>query len=1078
MYLLSIGDLITKGIAGVIILLDCIIYGLIGSAYKIFMAIASARLLTSDAYSTIANNLYAIIGVIMLFVLAYAIIRAIMDPDQMTKGELSGSSLVKNIAIAVIGLAIAPTIFEYLYQAQGLFVEHDVVGKIFFRNFDDNEIPLGTAGIGTSANDPCQDQSNQTAKANCYVKSIGGAVAATSIWSAFFHPAEGYTADEITITAQELYDQAALQYAGCAVAAGLAVAAVAMSWNPIGWLLGGAAVLCCAVAIGTSQAADNVQDLTNGDEISLADAYNMSSSGKGFSIYTGFIGKYQDDGEIEYMWGVSTLCGIFALYSFVSFSIDMGVRAAKLAYYQIIAPIPIILQILPKFKKNFTSYVTNLIQTFMEVFIRISVVYIVVYIICHLTDLFSSTEQLWGNQNLNWGERALALALLIMGLIIFAQSAPKIITESLGIGGGMGDFKSLGKKLKEGGFFGAAGLAGSMFRGAQHGYNDEEKNRHGQDPRFRDRLGRAFSGAMSATTRNLAHQFGESYGRDFSNNWRNMRDNVADSAHAADEARHRRGEKQREHQAALDAIHEGEDQLSQLDEIIAAANAGRTLDDAQKKILEKLAKQNDAGEWLRNEDAIKALENEIEAQQKIRVKTWVTRQVSDAIERDVNAHGRPLYDTAREREKMDYATALKKHNGELRDMAYEEEGTFAAQKHREYVQEQQRKISRYGNGLDDDTVRDEVAARRQRLSSASSEDMLRYLKTSAASMQERLSTDTSLSDAERTALTSQLATYNGYIGSLESGVQALQTTRSDLAAKQRAIENTQAQISSLDPSDAAGRAALQSQLTTLQTEREALETSLASQTQAMEVATDPIRTKVTAGVQAQVDFEYKLTDAQFANATQEQADKVKKLKEESEAAADAWIHSESQNEGSKVADKISTFVASHIAYVQAHEGEVLRTGDDPDSPSMTIRETMERIMGKDNYRAGQYSAATARADSSYNSHNEFEFEQNGTKKKVYYRRNVTGWSNGQPVYGDTFGFYDTALPAENAADTAPHFKNEAEFFSQAKGIKATTAQASMGKFGNDSAKYTNAHEYAPKAQRAMQQKEGKKGNKG
>jgi hypothetical protein len=135
MYILGFGDLIKEGIAGVILLLDTIIYGLISGAYKIFMALASARILSSDAYLNIANSLYAIIGVVMLFVLAYAIIRMIMDPDQATKGEMSGGNLVKGIAIAVLGLAITPTIFEFLYQAQGLFVERDVIGKIFFRNF-------------------------------------------------------------------------------------------------------------------------------------------------------------------------------------------------------------------------------------------------------------------------------------------------------------------------------------------------------------------------------------------------------------------------------------------------------------------------------------------------------------------------------------------------------------------------------------------------------------------------------------------------------------------------------------------------------------------------------------------------------------------------------------------------------------------------------------------------------------------------------------------------------------------------------------------------------------------------------
>ena len=74
--LFLLGDVLKKGFIGIILTLDTLIYGLISSAFKVFMAIASARLLSSDAYYTIANKLYLIIGVVMLFVLSYAMLKA------------------------------------------------------------------------------------------------------------------------------------------------------------------------------------------------------------------------------------------------------------------------------------------------------------------------------------------------------------------------------------------------------------------------------------------------------------------------------------------------------------------------------------------------------------------------------------------------------------------------------------------------------------------------------------------------------------------------------------------------------------------------------------------------------------------------------------------------------------------------------------------------------------------------------------------------------------------------------------------------------------------------------------------
>ena len=121
---------------GIILTLDTWIYSLISSAYKIFMAIASARLLSSDAYTEIANKVYIIIGVGMLFVLAYAILRAIIDPDQLSKGDMAGGKVLKSVAKAVIGLIITPFLFTLAYNVQSKVLEESILSKLFFRTSD------------------------------------------------------------------------------------------------------------------------------------------------------------------------------------------------------------------------------------------------------------------------------------------------------------------------------------------------------------------------------------------------------------------------------------------------------------------------------------------------------------------------------------------------------------------------------------------------------------------------------------------------------------------------------------------------------------------------------------------------------------------------------------------------------------------------------------------------------------------------------------------------------------------------------------------------------------------------------
>ncbi len=1073
MYLL--GNILEEGIAGIMLVLDTIIYGLISGAYKIFMALASARLLTSDAYTQIANSMYAIVGVVMLFVLAYAVIRTIMDPDQATKGELSGGNLVKGIAIAVIGLALTPTIFEYLYQAQGLFVEHDVIGRIFFRNFDNNEIDLGAAGVQTSPDDSCQDPDDKTAQANCYVKSIGGAVAATSIWSAFFYPSNPCdssggpdgckNAEDITVKAED-FKNAGWALVGAGVAVGILAVAAANIWNPVGWVIGGLLAVGALfyAAHKAFSAGDDLESEIGSEEISLADAYAMSSSGNGFGVYTGFLWKYQSDGEITYLWGVSTLCGIFALYAFVSFSIDMGVRAAKLAYYQIIAPIPMVLQILPKFKKNFTSYISNLFQTFMEVFIRISVVYIVVYIICHLTDMFSTNSALWRNQDLNWAERGLALALLIMGLIIFAKDAPKVITESLGIQGGMGDFKSLSEKLSKGGFFGAASIARSAKVGAMRGWNDDRDGKKG----FGTRLGRAITGGIGSTARNAWSQVGKP-GHQFADKWREGRDAAYAAADATDVAREKALKEKAERKDAK-AKHRAD--RANLAAFIALKEKLENPDhdpltgDEQELLNSLGLSEGSSSEELKKK--LEELEKTVNVSGNVRRKYAFHGKVMTRYE-DLMEQMTPVSDPKEAKAKVEFAGKMKKNNGALRDLAYEEPDTLASQKYQEWQQESKKKVSRYRDGWDDDSIREEATARRRRIDSANSAEMSRMMDRDIQALDSRMSSLTAGKSAEEAARIMASDDYKA----LQQRRNELDSRRSSLSrgvALSTEIADLQTQLAGA--TDPAAKGSIQSQIAAKTAELQTFEAG----------TLEGARATYRAEVNTQVDFEYKMNDSEFAAAQAEHAIKVKSLKEQAEAAADMWIFEESQKSGSKVANLMSTQFAESIAYVREHAHERVIIGEDSDGKPITeeIGVIFQGMYGKEAYQAGQYSPTRAR-EGSYSAQGDFTY---GDGKHVYLRRGITGYDEkGNPQYTSEMAFYDTQAPEKGQKDGAPRFKSQAEFIgsysSPTGGVKALTPTSKGGKTGSDAEKYTNILELSPLQQRAMQtrEKREKKGDK-
>ena len=587
MQLLAI-NILKEGFFGILLTFDTIIYGLIGGAFKVFMAVAKARLLTSDTYYNVANKIYLIVGVMMLFVLSYAILRAIIDPDQATKGEL-GPKMIQRVVIAVVGLALTPAIFNILYQAQGLFMEKDVLAQIFFKGNSTLSVPSysGDEGGGNGEETSVDEK----------IKKIGGAVTATSVWQAFFSPADGYNASDVTTNASEYFAAGTLAGIGCAagIATSAALATGVLVIPVIGWiaapLIMGATIYSCVTAAGELSAASSVSSATNGKDMTLEEAYAYTSSGGSFSVYIAFLHNYTDNdtknGRVNYLFLISTICGLFILYSFLSFTIDMGIRAAKLAYLQIVAPIPLVMQVLPKYKDTFTKWYKSVFSAFAEVFIRISVVYIVVYVICHLSDVFSAVSKGFANSDLNTLEAALAYAALIMGLIAFCRKAPNIIQQTLGISGG--DLKfGLGEKLKDGGVFAATAIGHGGITSAVRGFRNFDKKKWQQEHNvngdtFNGKAGAALAQLMSGVGglgagmgRASWNQFGDIFGgapKQEANNWGDALNKGEEAAQQHMDAVQKANERRSEHFKAVNAVQKTQQELQTAEAAAAAANA-------------------------------------------------------------------------------------------------------------------------------------------------------------------------------------------------------------------------------------------------------------------------------------------------------------------------------------------------------------------------------------------------------------------------------------------------------------------------------------------------------------------------
>ena len=142
---------------------------------------------------------------------------------------------------------------------------------------------------------------------------------------------------------------------------------------------------------------------------------------------------YVDGGQAKYNIVVSLIVGGFAVYCLVIFCFDLGVRCAKLAFFQMIAPIPALLYIIPGKEGSFKTWVKEVLSTFFEVFVRVGVIYFITYAFYLISRALDNGSLLGDLVSPKSATGVLVNLFIILGLLVFALRAPKLICDILGI---------------------------------------------------------------------------------------------------------------------------------------------------------------------------------------------------------------------------------------------------------------------------------------------------------------------------------------------------------------------------------------------------------------------------------------------------------------------------------------------------------------------------------------------------------------------------------------------------------------------------------------------------------------------
>lgn len=377
--------------------LDRPAYWLLGIVYQLFFNVASADLFSNDTIMKFYGRVQIILGVFMMFQLAMTFLRGIVEPDSFSKDK-GGGSLIKRVAMSLILITVLMPIgvgsprneyekqinnngllFGTLYSLQHRILANNTLGRLV----------LGTTDSQTTYMDGGDDSElEQSAR-----------IFTSTVLKGFYRinlvPEEDRVdsgdKDPATINenrmCQDIDDDILNAY-------------TRLDADP-GEIIGMVNETC-------------------------EREFSFNNHIWGVSSFFG-TKKY----VFNYMPIVSTVVGVIFIFILLSFTIDVAVRAVKLAVLRLIAPIPIIAYMDPKGSgdESFKAWTKTLSSTYLDLFIRLAVVYFVIFLI---------QDMIVNGIVINHGTGiigVLSLIIIWIGLFIFAKQAPKFIKDVLGLKG-------------------------------------------------------------------------------------------------------------------------------------------------------------------------------------------------------------------------------------------------------------------------------------------------------------------------------------------------------------------------------------------------------------------------------------------------------------------------------------------------------------------------------------------------------------------------------------------------------------------------------------------------------------------
>ena len=128
---------------------------------------------------------------------------------------------------------------------------------------------------------------------------------------------------------------------------------------------------------------------------------------------------------IDYNGVFAVAVGGFVFWMMLMYCISLGTRYVQLIYLQVIAPIPIMCNMVPGKDNMFSKWLKQSITTYLDLFIRVAIISLVM-VLCRT---ILSNENNVILETMNSTTNTWMKIILVLGLLTFAKKAPELITE-------------------------------------------------------------------------------------------------------------------------------------------------------------------------------------------------------------------------------------------------------------------------------------------------------------------------------------------------------------------------------------------------------------------------------------------------------------------------------------------------------------------------------------------------------------------------------------------------------------------------------------------------------------------------